>query len=140
MGNMFGNNDMKTSDKSAELNTILGRGSVFEGNIKVEHSLRVDGRLKGDVVTSDTLVIGKDGQVNGNAKVKNLVLGGKFSGTVQASGKVLLESNSTFQGEISTGKLVIDEGAIFEGKCSMQEGGTKPQSNLVQPGANEEKK
>jgi cytoskeletal protein CcmA (bactofilin family) len=140
MGNMFGNNDMKTSDKSAELNTILGRGSVFDGNIKVEHSLRVDGRLKGDIVTSDTLVIGKDGQVIGNAKVKNLVLGGKFSGTVQASGKVLLESNSTFQGEISTGKLVIDEGAIFEGKCSMQEGGVKPQPSPATSSGGEEKK
>ncbi len=112
---------MKDIEKTGELNTILGKNSIFEGNITVEHSLRIDGRLKGDVKSSDTLVIGKDGEVNGNAQVKNLVLGGKIKGTVEAVGKVVLESKSEFRGELKTSKLVIDEGAIFDGRCSMSE-------------------
>ncbi len=114
---------MKDIEKTGELNTILGKGSNFEGNITVEHSLRVDGRLKGDIKSGDTLVVGKDGEINGNSKVKNLVLGGKIKGTVEAAGKVVLESKSEFRGELKTGKLVIDEGAIFDGRCSMTEAG-----------------
>lgn len=110
---------MKTSDKPGELSTILGKSSVVEGNIRVEHSLRIDGKVTGDVTSADTLVVGPDGEIRGNVKVKNLVLGGKINGSVLAGGRVLLEARSELNGELQTGKLVIDEGAIFNGKCSM---------------------
>ncbi len=110
---------MKSLEKSGELNTILGKGTKFEGKISVQHSLRVDGHFEGDIDTTDTLVVGKDGEVIGNTKVKDLVIGGKLNGTVIAEGKIVLESKSEFRGEMKTNKLVIDEGAIFEGKCSM---------------------
>ncbi|HNR66875.1 MAG TPA: polymer-forming cytoskeletal protein [bacterium] len=116
---MFGKQEMKNTEKTGELNTLLGKGSIFEGNIKVEHGLRVDGQVVGDIVTSDTLVIGKDGSVKGNVKARNLVLGGTISGTAQVSGKIVLESKAVFRGEMNTARLIIDEGALFEGKCSM---------------------
>ncbi|MBN1542082.1 polymer-forming cytoskeletal protein [candidate division KSB1 bacterium] len=117
---------MKTTEKTGELNTLLGKGSSFEGNIKVEHGLRVDGKVIGDITTSDTLVVGKDGSVKGNIKAKNLVLGGSINGTVHTTGKIVLENKSVFRGEMSTGKLIIDEGALFEGKCSMPSESTRP--------------
>src|SRR3990172_4214152 len=110
---------MKSIDKTGELSTILGKSSVFEGNITVEHSLRVDGKVVGNIKTPDTLVVGKEGEIVGNVSVKNLILGGKLHGKVLSSSKVVLESQSEFRGEINTLKIVIDEGAIFEGKCSM---------------------
>jgi cytoskeletal protein CcmA (bactofilin family) len=110
---------MKNLDKPGELNTILGKGAYFEGVITVEHSLRVDGKVKGDVKTSDTLVVGKEGEIEGNVKAKNLVVGGKLNGIIDADGKTVLESRSEFHGEMKTRKLVIDEGATFDGKCSM---------------------
>ncbi len=110
---------MKNLEKPGELNTILGKGAYFEGVITVEHSLRVDGKVKGDVKTSDTLVVGKEGEIEGNVKAKNLVVGGKLNGIVEADGKTVLESRSEFHGEMKTRKLVIDEGATFDGKCSM---------------------
>ncbi len=127
---------MKSAEKNADLNTILGKGTIFEGNIKVEHSLRIDGTVKGDVHTSDTLVIGKDGQVEGNIDVKSLILGGKLKGNARVAEIIVLESKSEFRGEMITGKLIIDEGAIFEGKCSMgkaEDQGTeqKEQENAV---------
>jgi len=110
---------MKNGERPGELNTILGKGSVFVGNITVEHSLRIDGRVKGDVIAGDTLVVGTDGEINGNIKIKNLVLGGKIIGGVSAPGRTVLESKAELHGELRTGKLVIDEGAVFDGKCSM---------------------
>ena len=110
---------MKTFEKAGELNTILGKGTKFEGKVEVQHSLRIDGRFEGDVITTETLVIGKDGEVIGNTKAKDVIIGGKLNGTVVAEGKIVLESKAEFRGEMKTNKLVIDEGAIFEGNCSM---------------------
>jgi cytoskeletal protein CcmA (bactofilin family) len=114
---------MKNADKPGELSTILGRGSVVHGNIKVEHSLRIDGKVKGDVTSTDSLIIGAEGEVTGNLSVKNLVLGGKVYGSVVAPGRTVLENKAEFYGDIKTSKLVIDEGAVFDGKCTMTEAG-----------------
>ena len=104
---------------SGNLNTIIGKGSSIDGTMKVNSTLRVDGRVKGNVTTTDSLVIGKDGMINGDVVVRNAIIGGKLKGKLTASGKVVLEAKSVFNGELKTTKLVIDEGAIFEGNCSM---------------------
>ena len=111
---------MKNMEKTGELNTILGKGSLFEGKIIVDHSLRVDGHVKGDIDSNDMLIIGKEGDVTGNIKVKSLILGGKLKGTVLAENKIVLEASASLIGEMKTSKLVIDEGAIFDGRCSMK--------------------
>ena len=109
--------------ESGDLNTFLGKGSAVEGTIKVQGTLRVDGRVKGQVSATDSLVIGKEGEIEGEVRVKNAIVGGRIKGKVFASGKVVLEAKSTFHGELKTSKLVIDEGAIFEGMCSMTDDG-----------------
>ncbi|MCH7756173.1 polymer-forming cytoskeletal protein [candidate division KSB1 bacterium] len=106
-------------NSSGNLNTIIGKGSSIDGTLKVDSTLRVDGRIKGNVTTSDSLVIGKDGAINGDVVVRNAIIGGKLKGKLTASGKVVLEAKSEFKGELKTTKLVIDEGAVFEGNCSM---------------------
>jgi len=116
---MLGKKSMDDFSQSSNLNTIIGKGSSFEGTLNVQSTLRVDGRIKGKVKTSDSLVIGKDGSINGEVVVRNAIVGGKLKGKLVASGKVVLEANSVFSGELKTTKLVIDEGAIFEGNCSM---------------------
>lgn len=106
-------------NNSGNLNTIIGKGSSIDGTLKVDSTLRVDGRVKGNVTTSDSLVIGKDGMINGDVVVRNAIIGGKLKGKLTASGKVVLEAKSEFKGELKTTKLVIDEGAVFEGNCLM---------------------
>ena len=101
------------------LNTLIGKGSVFEGSLKVQSTLRVDGKVRGNITTSDSLVVGKEGDIDGEMKVRNAIVGGKLKGKLIASGKVVLEANSVFNGELKANKLVIEEGAVFEGNCSM---------------------
>ncbi len=120
---MLGKKDMDDFDKSGDLNTIIGKGSVVEGTVKVQSSLRVDGRIKGQVSTTDSLVIGKEGEIEGEVRVKHAIIGGRIKGKIFASGKVVLEAKSAFHGELKTSKLVIEEGAIFEGVCSMTDDG-----------------
>ena len=120
---MLGKKEAEEIERSGELNTIIGKGSIVEGTIKVQNSIRVDGRISGQVSTTDSLVIGKEGEVEGEVRVKNIVVGGLMKGKIFASGKVVLESKSSFNGDIKTSKLVINDGAIFDGTCSMSEEG-----------------
>lgn len=120
---MLGKKESEDFDRSGDLNTIIGKGSVVEGNVKVQNSMRVDGRIKGQVMASDSIVVGKEGEIEGELRVKNIIIGGRVKGKIFASGKVVLEARSVFQGELKTAKLVIDDGATFDGTCSMTEGG-----------------
>ena len=116
---MLKNKDDITLDKMGELNTLIGKGSILEGNLTVQHSLRIDGKLIGKIKSSDSIIVGKEGEIEGEVEVKNAVVGGKIKGKVVASGKVTLESSSVFNGELKTSKLVIDEGSIFDGTTQM---------------------
>jgi cytoskeletal protein CcmA (bactofilin family) len=108
--------------RRGELTTIIGKGTVLDGNMKVQNSARVDGKVIGNVRATDTVVIGKDGMVEGNVHSKDLLVAGKIKGNIVVSGKVVLESKSFIQGDIKASRLIVDDGAQFDGKCSMKEG------------------
>jgi len=120
---MLGKKDEGAISGSGDLNTLIGKGSVLEGKITVSSNARVDGKIKGDIKTSDSLVIGKQGEIEGEIIAKNLVVGGKVTGKIIAQGKVVLESNAIFKGEMKAARLVIDDGAEFDGQCTMNEDG-----------------
>lgn len=118
---------MKTKERSefgrgGELNTIIGKGTVVEGDMRVQNSIRIDGRIKGKISITETAIIGKDGEVEGRINAKHVMLAGKVQGNIVASGKVLLESKASVLGNIKASRLVVDEGALFDGNCHMKEG------------------
>jgi cytoskeletal protein CcmA (bactofilin family) len=100
-------------------NSIFGKGSRMNGTLKCEGGIRIDGEFEGTIESSDTLVIGKEGAVRANAKVKRAVIGGRFEGNINATGKVELHSGCEMLGEVETPSLVIEEGVVFEGTCKM---------------------
>ena len=105
-----------------ELSTIIGKGTLVEGNMNVQNSLRIDGKVIGNVETTDTVIVGKEGEVEGEVRTKNVLLAGKVKGNVAASGKMFLESTAAIHGDIKASQLVVDEGAVFNGKCQMKAG------------------
>lgn len=115
--------EVMENDRSGELNTIIGKGTVIDGLLTVQSSLRVDGRVQGQVQATDSLVVGKDGEIEGEVKVRNAIIGGRVKNRILATGKVVLEAHAIVHGELKTGKLVIDEGAVFDGNCAMNDNG-----------------
>ncbi len=109
----------KNPDSSAELATILGHEGIFEGKVSVKHSVRVDGKLKGELSSTESLTVGREGFIEGNVTAKHLICGGRIRGTVIISGRTLLEETSELIGDLKTSKLVIEEGAILQGKTDM---------------------
>jgi cytoskeletal protein CcmA (bactofilin family) len=94
---------------------------VVHGDLQVQNSLRIDGQVKGNVKTTDTVIIGKAGTVEGQIHSKHVFLAGRVQGDIISSGKVFLENTAAVIGDIKAARLVVDEGAVFEGKCNMKE-------------------
>lgn len=99
--------------------SLLGTGTVVEGKIRTEGSIRIDGKLVGELTAKANVAVGLGGVVEGNLSGKNVTLAGKVSGTVTAAEKLVLESKSTVKGDIRATRLVVDEGAMFDGQCVM---------------------
>ena len=114
---------------ASELN-LVAAGTVVEGKLRTPGSIRIDGKIIGEVTAAQNIAIGNTGEVEGNVSAKGVTIGGKIKGLVVAQEKLLLESKAVVRGDIRAAKLVIDEGAIFDGKCLMSE--KVPVPNLVE--------
>ena len=101
------------------LNTIIGRGTLFEGTMQVENSVRVDGTFKGELTCSGALTISQSGEAYAQLEGKDIYINGVVRGTVRAE-KVRLDSQARFVGDIHARTLSVSEGAVFHGSSSME--------------------
>ena len=99
------------------INTVIGRGSVSEGTFRIETGVRVDGVLKGELISSGRLIVGESGVIEADVKVRDALVSGRIVGTLEAEEKVHLQTQSTFIGKLKTRILVVEEGAIFKAEC-----------------------
>lgn len=102
-----------------EINAFLGAGTNYHGKLNFQGSVRIDGTFTGEVESDGTLVIGKDAVVEGTILVGQLVLSGRLTGEVEAREKVSLKKTADMKGDIRTPVLIMDEGAVLEGKLTM---------------------
>jgi cytoskeletal protein CcmA (bactofilin family) len=108
--------------------SILSKGSVFDGKIKASDSVRIEGNFTGEVTSDDVIEVGEAGVVQGDLTAKHIITAGRINGAVNAAEKVELKGTSRLEGDLVTMRLVIEDGAQFEGKCSM---GNKPKEQPV---------
>jgi len=108
------------SSKSTAMNSIVGVGSAFNGTLRTEGGLRVDGTIEGQLDVSGTLTVGHDGLIRGDVSATQAIIGGTVIGTVRAERQLELQSGSRVEGDIFTRTLIIEEGVFFEGNCRMR--------------------
>lgn len=108
----------KNTVNETSLNLII-ESTEIEGNIKSASSFRVDGKLKGIIDCQGSFVLGPNGVVEGDINAQDAIIGGKVIGTLQVKNKLRLEPKSYVSGEIKCSRLIIDEGAVFDGKSKM---------------------
>jgi cytoskeletal protein CcmA (bactofilin family) len=110
-------------DKNGKgLLNIIGSGSVFEGTINVPHSIRIDGAFKGRIQTVESITVGETGVVEAEIRAQNAFVFGKVLGNMYVDERVELHSSAVAVGDLHAKELVIKEGAIYQGHCSMQKG------------------
>ncbi len=105
--------------EQSEISAFLGKGTEFKGVLSFEGTIRVDGKIEGEVISKDTLIAGDGAFLQGEISVGTVILSGKIVGNINASQKVHLLAPASIQGNIKTPKLIIEEGVTFDGKCEM---------------------
>ncbi len=107
--------------KEIQISTLVGAGAELDGDFKATGSARIDGSVKGNVTVENALVIGATGIINGKVIAKSVVIGGEVNGNVEAPEKAELTATAKVIGDISTNLIVIDEHAVFHGRCDMNQ-------------------
>jgi len=97
----------------------LGKGSRVEGKLSFEGSVRIDGQVEGDINAQDTVIIGKNAEVTAQIHANTVVVEGRVTGDVTARQRIELRAPAKLFGNLVTPSLVIHEGAVFEGHCTM---------------------
>jgi len=111
---MFSRSDKNTP----KIETIVGASTEIEGNLKISESLRIDGKIKGEI-TAQGVIVGELGAVLGDINANTVTVGGKVKGNISASMSLEILPNGHVLGDIRTNKLIIADGATFEGNCQM---------------------
>ena len=122
---MIGAKDQKGIPRGEEVNAFLGKGTAFEGKMTFEGLFRLDGKFNGEIFSGDSLIIGETGEVHAEINVNTLIVKGKLEGSITAKTRVEIHPPGKILGDIQTPVLVIEEGAIFDGHCRMEQAESK---------------
>ncbi len=109
----------RKSETSGDISGFLDRDVQLKGEISFKETLRIDGKFEGIIRSSKNLVVGESADVNAEVEVETLSVSGRLRGSAKASERIELFSTARVQSNLATKILVIQEGAVFEGNCSM---------------------
>jgi cytoskeletal protein CcmA (bactofilin family) len=102
---------------SGEWSGFLERGVRFEGKLEAPGTFRIDSHMKGTLVSEEILILGEHASVEGEVVGNAVIIAGRFEGTIQARSKVEIQTKAIVTGEIHAPCLIIEPGAVFEGRC-----------------------
>ncbi len=106
--------------EEGRLSGYVGHGTTLSGETSFQKMLRVDGHLTGRITSDDgTLIVGTSGQVDANVVVATAIINGKVNGDIIATKKLQLVKTAQVVGNIQAPRLVVEDGALIEGNCSM---------------------
>lgn len=111
--------------------TLIGEGSVFEGRIKSEASIRIEGHLTGDIECTGDVTVGEKGVLRSNISARDVIIAGQVTGNVTTKGKLTILATGHLYGNTNAATFVIEEGGEFQGMSKMDKIG--PAGAAVQP-------
>ncbi|MCG3205977.1 MAG: hypothetical protein KCHDKBKB_02703 [Elusimicrobia bacterium] len=109
---------LKSNKNDPKIESIVGPDTEMEGNFQTRESVRIDGKIKGGV-KAQCVLIGEFGVVAGDIFAEKVTVAGKVKGNISANDSLELLRTSHVLGDIQTAKLIISDGANFEGNCQM---------------------
>ncbi len=120
---MFGKQKHRTNVNATD--TLVGEGTTVEGKIITNASLRIEGKVIGDIECTGDVTIGEKGHVHSIINARNVFNAGRIDGSVITKGKLTITSKGIVNGSISVGSLHVSEGGVFRGDCAMESGERK---------------
>lgn len=116
----------RKQQQSGEWTGFLEQGVRVEGKLEAPGTFRVDAHVTGKLVSEGTLILGEHASVQGEIAGNAIIIGGRFDGTIQARTKVEIQTKAVVTGDIETPCLVVEAGAIFDGRCVVPVGKEPP--------------
>ena len=104
-------------DDGSFINSIVGEGTSFSGELELNGLLRVDGDFTGTIRTRGKVLVGINGRAECTINAGTVVIGGVVKGNIHADEKVLILSTGMMIGNIRTPRLIAEEGVVFHGNC-----------------------
>lgn len=112
--------------------SALGPGTVIQGKLSFDTIVIIEGKLGGEVYSTETLIVGKQGTVSAQVRVKSLVVAGVVKGDIVAADSIELLRGGRIEGDFTAKRVIMEEGAIFNGTCRMKTDATQPLASKVE--------
>lgn len=116
---MFSKDQKKELEQISNASNHLGKGTVITGNIESYGNIRIEGEITGDLITKSKVVLGDSAKVVGSVLAQNAEVSGEVIGTIEISDVLTLKPTAIINGDIVTNKLIVENGAQFNGSCKM---------------------
>ncbi len=120
--------------KNQELESIIGPSVKIKGDFSSHGDIQIEGALDGSLSTSGDIKVGKDAKIQANVTANNIFISGTIQGTIKAT-TAILSNTARIVGDIETKNITIEDGALFNGKCSMGEAGGKANEKTTESSA-----
>ena len=111
--------EKKVAEEISNSTNTIGKGTVLEGNIETYGNIRIEGKVIGNIKSKSKIALGNSSYVDGNIIAQNADLEGEVKGRIEISEMLILKATAVVHGDIITGKLVVEPGAVFNGTCKM---------------------
>lgn len=99
--------------------SLIGQGAVFEGTLRIDGDLRVSGKIIGQLHVQGRAIVAQEGSVEGDIVAAEAEIAGQVKGKLQIENRLTLRSMAKVEGDLQTRRLVLEDGACFEGECKM---------------------
>ncbi len=107
------------SGNAESFDTIIGINSKFEGNIETNGTIRIDGKVLGNLKINGDVYVGKDAAITGNINANNIFISGRVEGNIESKGTLKIQASAKLYGDLTVFSIVTEEGSVFEGNCKM---------------------
>jgi len=111
---------MNKIEPAPRISGFIDRETEIIGDIKFKENFRIDGVFKGKILSGNGLIIGETAEIEADIEVSSLTINGRVKGTIKAKDRIEIFSKGRVIGTVTTPKLVIEEGAFFQGSCQME--------------------
>ena len=119
---MFGRRPRESSVKRGDLRAFIDEGAEIEGKFVFSGVVMLNGKISGEIVSSDTVIVGEKGCVNAELRSHVVIVSGEVLGNVVAGHRVELRPTARVTGNVEAPVIVMEAGARFDGHCRTMEG------------------
>jgi cytoskeletal protein CcmA (bactofilin family) len=110
---------MKLWRKSDQISGFLDQGTSITGELQFSNTLRIDGNFHGSITSGDMLIVGEHAVVHADIKVGEIEIHGQVFGNVEVKRRAEISSTGRLRGDIQTSILIVQAGAVLDGKSQM---------------------